>query len=80
MRQQRERSDTDRLSQRHHQKDDIAGGGHACDRGISNAADEIQIDEIVERLKNHAARDRDRKPDEMLLHRTICQIAQMSPR
>ena len=51
--------DAQDLGHRHDQEPHVARGGEAGDRRVAELADEKEIDEVVQRLKDHPDRNRD---------------------
>lgn len=58
MRDQRHRADAEHLHQRVDEKAGIAGRRHARDRGIAQARDEVQIDQLAKHDRDHTDHDR----------------------
>ena len=74
LRDQRHGADAQHLRQRHDQKGGIAGRADAGDGRIAQAADEVQVDQEIQRLEDHAGRDRRSQAHQVAIDRTVAQV------
>ena len=75
LRDERHRADAERLGQRHDDEHRDARGADARERRIAELRDEVQVDQEIERLRQHAGRDRRGHGNEMARYRALGQVA-----
>jgi hypothetical protein len=71
MRDQRHGADAEHLRQRHHQHHRVAAGADAGHRSAPMRDTEIQVDQEVQRLHQHADRDRRGHGDDQAADRAL---------
>ena len=74
LRDQRHGADAQHLGQRHHQEGGVAGRADAGDGRVAQAADEVQVDQEIQGLEDHAGRDRRGQAHQVAIDRTVAQV------
>ncbi len=74
MRDERDRAHAEHLRQREHDEHEVARRAHAGERRIAQVGDKIEVDQNIQRLKEHARRDRHRHLQDVLADRLLRQI------
>ena len=78
MRNQRHRAHAEHLRERKHDESRVAGGTDARERGVAQVSDEVQINQKIERLKEHACGHRYGHLHDVLGDRAFRQVLQFS--
>ena len=71
---ERRRAHGEHLRQREHGEDHVAGAAYPRDRRVPDPRDEVQVDEVIERLQQHAGRDRHGERDQVAEHGAVGEI------
>jgi hypothetical protein len=77
---QRHRADAEHLRQRHDDEHQRTGRADAGDGRVAELRDEVEIDEEIQRLKDHAGRHRRGHREDVADDRALSQILQWPPR
>ena len=74
MRDRRQRAGAQHLRQRRDQKAGVARRGHAGDRGVAEAGNEVQIDQLAQHDHDHAGEDLRRHRKDVTQDRALREV------